>query len=133
MTFANLYSDLISRGVSLSLNEQMRLRIEAPFGALTPALRDALYRHRDELAQFIFELEERAALMFGGEDLTREELQKTRERARDFIPFGRANCDGFLYLKELAESNPDVQEMLRVFKAKIVSVCRITGNVMRAA
>jgi hypothetical protein len=111
MIAANLFADLSARGVKLSLVENSRLQFKAPAGALTDDLRAAMLRHRDELAQFIFEIEERAALMHEREEMNAEELAASFEAARAFVQFGTARADGAAYLRELLESNRQWQAL----------------------
>lgn len=47
MTFSDLTTLLSARGIDVSA----RLRVDAPAGSLTPALRDALHVHKGALLQ----------------------------------------------------------------------------------
>jgi hypothetical protein len=111
MLAANLYADLRARGVRLSLDEGSRLRFKAPAGALTEDLRAAMVRHRDGLAQFIFEIKEMAALMCEREEMDADELAASFEAARSFVLFGLAGSDGQAYLRDLLENNRQWQAL----------------------
>ncbi|HEY0003764.1 MAG TPA: hypothetical protein VGB17_03050 [Pyrinomonadaceae bacterium] len=126
MIAANLYADLEGRGVRLFLDAQ-GLRFKAPKGALNETLKEAMRRHRDELVQFVFDLEERAALMYEREDLTEEEKARTREQARRSIT--TATADGALWLREYAEHHPMMVALNQAFApvggVEIVSIERV--------
>ncbi|HEX8843069.1 MAG TPA: hypothetical protein VF791_00285 [Pyrinomonadaceae bacterium] len=130
MIVPSLYADLRRRGVTVSVDAKSRLRVEAPPGALDDSLRTAIRTHRDELLQFIFEIEERAALMFEVENLSIEELERTRNEARKTVLGGMASPDGRLWLREYATHHPSVLAMQKAHRkafgcdAEIVGVCR---------
>lgn len=50
MTATSLLTDLLRQGVSVAACDG-RLRVEAPRGLLTPAIREALAAHKDSLIQ----------------------------------------------------------------------------------
>jgi hypothetical protein len=125
MIAPSLYADLLARGVRVSIAPTpkdspdvppLRLRIQAPDGALPPLIREAITRHRDELLEYVFNVEERAAVLEYEAGHTREEAER--------IARGGANADGRLYLRDLAENHPAVCHMLTVFKAEIAEVRR---------
>lgn len=110
MIAPSLYADLCSRGVSLSIAKTpsqteapelppLRLHIRAPEGALNDSLRAAISEHRDELLQFVFELEESAAIL---QIMQGNRIEDAQELARDCVRGGRATPDGQLWLKEYA-------------------------------
>jgi hypothetical protein len=125
MIAPSLYADLLARGVKVSIAPTpkdspdvpgLRLRFQAPDGALCPSLREAIARHRDELLAYVFNLEERAAVLEYDGGHTREDAER--------IARGGANADGLLYLRDLAENHPAVLHLLTVFKAEIAEVRR---------
>jgi hypothetical protein len=125
MIAPSLYADLLARGVRVSIAPTpkdspdvppLRLRIQAPDGTLPPSIREAITRHRDELLEYVFDLEERAAVLEYETGHTREEAER--------IARGGANADGRLYLRDLAENHPAVLHMLTAFKAEIAEVGR---------
>ncbi len=138
MIAPSLFADLRSRGVRLSTapGDGLKLRVQAPRGALTEPLRSGIARHRDELTQFVFELEERAALF-------EFEQGETRERAEELAPLcvvgGSAGPDGALWLRDLAEHHPTVQRARAALMyatrgaVEIVSVERIESAESEAA
>jgi hypothetical protein len=125
MIAPSLFADLWARGVRVSIAPTpkdspdvppLRLRIQAPDGALIPSLREAIARHRDELLAYVFDLEERAAVLEYDGGYTREDAER--------IARGGANADGRLYLQDLAENHPAVRHMLEVFGTEIEDVRR---------
>lgn len=101
MIAPSLYADLKLRGVRLlvaptpkadasSESPPLRLRVQALEGALTPALEDALRRHRDALLEYVFELEERAAIHLEREDATAAESEAAERFARSCVVGGSA-------------------------------------------
>ena len=129
MIAPSLYAELVGRGVRLSIaptptGEQspaLRLRVQAPVGALTSGLKGALERHRAELLEYVFELEERAAVLQFEQGNTPEESER---HARACVVGGSAGPDGRLWLFDLAEHHPAVRHMLKTFNAQIVEVHR---------
>lgn len=129
MITANLYADLTSRGVALGISDDgLHLTFKAPKGALSDALKRAMQRHRDELLDYVFSLEERAALMSDGSD-----APELRERALLLTPFGTATPDGLLYLRDLLAHDSTLESLNRIHTARfgcpfeIVSVERQAG------
>jgi hypothetical protein len=114
MIAPSLYADLRLRGVRLSVAETpkagelppLRLRVQTPEGSLTPALTDALKRHRDELLAYVFDLEERAAVLEYEQGNTREDAELF---ARACVVGGSAGPDGRLWLRDLAEHHPTIE------------------------
>lgn len=110
MIAPSLYADLRARGVELSIARTpakseaaelppLRLKVRAPEGALNETMRRAIALYRDDLLQFVFELEEAAAVlvsMYGAR------LEEAPELARDRVLCGRATPDGQLWLREYA-------------------------------
>ncbi len=102
MSPLELLEHLEAHGARLSEGER-GLRIDAPAGVVTPALRELLARHKPDLLDLLFEREERAVLMGAtGENGTADFIE-----ARDFIT---------------AATDPRVREVLRIFGGEIVSV-----------
>jgi hypothetical protein len=99
----------------------LRLKVQASDGALTPALESALRRHRDELHEFVFSLEEHAAVL---EFCCGHSRENAEEGARSCVPGGSASRDGRLWLRDLAEHHPVVRYVLDLFGAEIVEVTR---------
>jgi hypothetical protein len=86
MIVPSLHAFLAMRGVRFSVARtegaaespelpSLRLRIQAPPGVLTPALREAVERHRDELLAHVFDLTERAAVLEYEQGNTREDAE----------------------------------------------------------
>lgn len=129
MIAAALHAELAARGMRLSVAPTpregelppLRLKVQAPDGALTPALESALRRHRDELLEFVFSLEERAAVL---EFCCGHSRKDADALARSCVPGGSAGRDGQLWLRDLAEHHPVVRQVLDLFKAEIVEVRR---------
>jgi hypothetical protein len=127
MIAPSFYADLLSRGVRLSIAATpkaeaspelpaLKLRVQAAEGALILSLREAIQRHREELLAYVFDLEERAAVLEYDGGHAREEAER--------LALGGANPDGRLYLRDLAENHPAVRHMLTVFNAEVVEVGR---------
>jgi hypothetical protein len=130
MIAPSLYADLCLRGVRLSVAETpkddelspLRLRVQAPEGALTPALTEALKRHRDALLEYVFDLEERAAILQYEQGNTREDAELF---ARACVVGGSAGPDGRLWLRDCAERHPTVEAARGVFPGlEVVDVWR---------
>jgi hypothetical protein len=134
MIYPSLYADLTARGVKLSIAPTpkkdespelppLRLQIRAPEGALNEALREAIRAHRDDLLQFVFELEEAAAIlvsMYGAR------LEDAPQLARARVWGGSATPDGQLWLTEYAQREVDRLGIAQAFGGlEIVSVERI--------
>lgn len=121
MTAASLYAELTLRGARLSIAPTpaggelppLRLRVRAPGGALTPGLKAAIERRRDELLAFVFELEERAAIHLERDDASAEEWREADRFARAFVRGGGATPDAAL--RELAEHHPAVKAAASIF------------------
>jgi hypothetical protein len=141
----SLYADLVQRGVRLSIAPTpkqeaapqlpaLSLRVQAPPGALNEHLRAALAEYRADLLQFVFELEERAAILEYEQGQTRPVAE---ELARGCVRGGHAGPDGELWLRAYAETHPDVRHLLGELAKRgggeIVSVTRVTDTGARAA
>lgn len=121
MIAPSLYADLTALGVRLSVAPTpsagelppLRLRVQAPAGALTPALKEALARHRDDLLDFVFELEERAAIHLERGNATAAEREGAAAFARSCVRGGGALPERSLY--DLAVNHPGVQAAAHVF------------------
>jgi hypothetical protein len=127
MIAPSLYADLLGRGVRLSIAPTpkdspelpgLKLHVQAPDGALIPSLREAIGRHREALLEYVFDLEERAAVLEHEGGLEREEAERLAQRG--------ANPDGRLYLRDLAAHHPAVLHLMNCFKGgvEIVEVVR---------
>jgi hypothetical protein len=110
MIAPNLYAHLRARGVRLSIAKtpngkesidlpELRLHIRAPEGALSESLRASIQDHRDELVQFVFELEESAAIL---QVMQGNRIEESERLARECVRGGTATPDGELWLTELA-------------------------------
>ncbi len=119
MIAPSLYAYLRMRGVRLSLAAASRLRMHAPAGAVDEHMRGFIRTHAAELAQFILELEERAAVLEFEHGHTRAEAERL---ARLSVIGGMAAPDGQLWLKQYAASHPLVREVLEHFEAEVVEV-----------
>jgi hypothetical protein len=119
MIAPSLYAYLRTRGVRLSLATGSRLRVHAPEGALTEHMRRFITAHAAELAQFILELEERAAVFEFDQGHTRAEAERL---ARLSVLGGTAAPDGQLWMKQYAASHPLVREVLARFAGDVVEV-----------
>lgn len=133
MTAPSLYAALASRGVRLSIAptpkegelHSPRLRVQAPEGALTPGLKAAIERHRADLVDFVFELEERAAIHLERprEDVSAAEWERAVTFVRSFVRGGGATPERALM--EMAEHHPTVKFAAQVFGGlEVVSVRR---------
>jgi hypothetical protein len=136
MIVPSLYADLVARGVLLSIAPTpsphsvpelppLRLRIRAPEGALTEPLRALIVDCRDDLVQFVFELEETAAVLAV---MQGNRIEEAEELARHCVRGGMATPDGALYLRGLAERHPAVQALCEVFNGEIVDIRRVTDE-----
>jgi hypothetical protein len=119
MIAPSLYAYLRTRGVRLSLATGSRLQMHAPAGAVTEHMREFIREHAAELAQFIYELEERAAILEFDHGHTRAEAERL---ARVSVLGGTAAPDGQLWMKAYAASHPLVREVIARFSADVVEV-----------
>lgn len=119
MIAPSLYAYLRTRGVWLSLATGSRLQVHAPTGAITEHMRGFIREHAAELAQFIYELEERAAVFEFDQGHTRAEAERL---ARLSVIGGTAAPDGQLWMKTYAASHPLMREVLERFGAEVVEV-----------
>jgi TubC N-terminal docking domain len=135
MIAPSLYADLKLRGVRLSVAETpkagellpLRLRVQAPEGALTPALTDALRRHRDALLEYVFDLEERAAVLEYEQGNARADAELF---ARACVVGGSAGPDGRLWLRDCAEHHPMIEAVRAVYPdLEVISVWRAEADV----
>jgi hypothetical protein len=131
MTAPSLHAELTARGVRLSIAPTpkdgdcppLRLRVQAPTGALTPALKEAIERHRPDMLDFVFELAERAAIHLERGDASAEEWEAADRFARTCVRGAGANADACL--RDLAEHHPAVKAAARAFgPLEIVGVWR---------
>jgi hypothetical protein len=131
MTAPSLYAELTTRGVRLSVAPTpkdgellpLRLRVQAPPGALTPGLKSAIERHRPELLDFVFELAERAAIHLERDDASAEEWEGADRFARAFVRGGGATVDAALL--DIAEHHETMRAAAGVFRdLEIVGVRR---------
>lgn len=130
MIAPSLYAFLRSRGVSLGIAPTppkadaeelppLRLHVRAPFG-LSDSMWSLMEAHRDELLQFVFELEESAAIL---QVMQANRIEDAHELARDCVLGGRAGSDGQLWLKEYAEREIERLGLSRYFgPLEIVSI-----------
>lgn len=119
MIAPSLYAYLQTRGVRLSLGTGSRLQVHAPVGAITVYMQSFVEQHRAELAQFIFELEERAAILEFEQGHSRAEAERL---ARLCVWGGTASPDGQLWMKAYAATHPLVRQVLSRFRAEVVEV-----------
>jgi hypothetical protein len=134
MLAANLYADLISRGVALGISDDGRsLTFKAAKGILTDTLRRAMQRHRDELLEFVLNIEERAAMLSEIENPTPAQLAETRQRALQLVRFGTATPDGQLYLRDLVEHDSTFQSLNRMHAERFGCPVEIVSIERRAA
>lgn len=119
MIAPSLYAYLQTRGVRLSLAGNGHLRVHAPAGAITEYMRNFIRAHAAELAQFIYELEERAAVFEFEQGHARAEAERL---ARLSVLGGTAAPDGQLWMKQYAASHPLVREVVERFSAQVVEV-----------
>lgn len=136
MIAPSLYADLIARGVRVSIaptpkREEaqelppLRLQIRAPEGALNDALRSAIAAHRDELLQFVFELEEATAILIV---MQGNRIEEAAHLARGCVRGGSATPAGELWLRDYARRTPEITAFQRLHRqrfgcdADIVSV-----------
>jgi hypothetical protein len=127
----SLYADLTARGVRLSVAPTpkagellpLRLRVQAPKGALTPSLKEAIERHRPDLLDFVFELAERAAIHLERDDANVAEWHEADRFARAWVRGAGANTDACL--RDLVEHHPAIKAAARAFgPLEIVGVWR---------
>lgn len=135
MIVPSLYAELRARGVHLRIartpdkSEQpelspLRLNIRAPEGALNESLRAAISDHRDELVEFVFELEETAAIL---QVMQGNRIEDAQELARACVMGGTASPDGHLWLREYAQREVDRLGLGRAFGGlEVVSARRIS-------
>lgn len=130
---ASLYNELAGRGVRLTIAPTpaggelppLRLRVQAPPGALTPGLKEALERRRADLLDFVFELEERAAI-----HLERKRSETTAAEWEGALNFARTCVRGAgalpdAALLDVAEHHPGVRAVAEKFGGlQIVGVRR---------
>jgi hypothetical protein len=132
MIVFSLYADLVARGVKLSVAATpdltaspelppLQLRIRAPEGALTTALRALIAECRDDLLQFVFELEEATAFLAV---MQGNRIEESERLARGCVRGGMATPDGKLYLRYLAEHDAGVRALCEIFDGEIVGVWR---------
>lgn len=119
MIAPSLYAYLRMRGVRLSLATGSRLQVHAPAGAITVYMQGFITQHAPELAQFICELEERAAILEFEQGHTRAEAERL---ARLCVWGGTAAPDGQLWMKAYAATHPLVRQVLSRFRAEVVEV-----------
>lgn len=119
MIAPSLHAYLRTRGVWLSLATGSNLQVHAPAGAITEHMRRFVDKHAAELAQFVFELEERAAILEFEQGHTRAEAERL---ARLCVWGGTATPDGQLWLKAYASTHPHVQAVVARFRAEVVEV-----------
>jgi TubC N-terminal docking domain len=118
MIAPSLHADLKARGVTLSVDFNSRLRVEAPQGVLNDSLRAALQKYKSELLELTFEIEERAALMFEIENPSPEDLERTRNEARKYVLGGMASPDGCLWLKEYVTHHPAIVALQKIHRQR---------------
>jgi hypothetical protein len=119
MIAPSLYAYLQTCGVRLSLAIGSKLQVHAPVGAITEHMRSFVEAHAAELAQFICELEERAAILEFEQGHSKVEAERL---ARLCVWGGTAAPDGQLWLKAYAASHPLVQAVISRFRAELVEV-----------
>jgi hypothetical protein len=137
MIAPNLCAHLRARGVKLCIARTpnkadspdlppLRLQIRAPEGALTGALRAAITDHRDDLVQFVYELEETAAIL---QIMQGNRIEESERLARECVRGGTATPDGELWLTELATREIEQLGIASVFGGlEIVNVERMTAR-----
>jgi len=119
MIAANLYADLTSRGVLLAIERGNKLRVRSP-EPLSESLALAIVDHKADLLQFLFELEECAAIL----EYEQGNDKETAERlARECVRFGTATPDGELWMRERAQREFDRLGLSKFLQ--IVSVERL--------
>src|SRR5918997_711795 len=106
MSAPSLYAYLQTRGVRFSLATDSRLQVHARAETITVHMRRFIKSHAAELAQFIFELEERAAIFEFEQGHTRAEAERL---ARLYVWGGTAAPDGQLWMKAYAATHPLVR------------------------
>ncbi|MDQ1592970.1 MAG: hypothetical protein QOG71_3597 [Pyrinomonadaceae bacterium] len=105
--------------MSFTLASGSRLQMHAPAGAVTEHMRNFVREHAAELAQFIYELEERAAVFEFEQGHTRAEAERL---ARMCVLGGTAEPDGQLWMKLYTSTHPLVREVMARFGAEVVEV-----------
>jgi hypothetical protein len=137
MIAPNLYAHLRARGVKLSIARtpnkaespdlpELRLHIRAPEGALTESLRAAITDHRDDLTQFVYELEETAAIL---QVMQGNHIEESERMARECVRGGTATPDGELWLVELATREIQLLGIASIFGGlHIVNVERTSAR-----
>jgi hypothetical protein len=100
----SLFADLRARGVRLSVELGSQLRVQAPPGALNGTLRSAIREHKADLLQFVYELEERQAILEIDSGLAPDEAAQV---ARQMVRGGLASPDGDLWLRAYAQAELD--------------------------
>lgn len=106
MIAPNLFADLTKRGVILSIAETpkggelppLRLRVRS-VKPLPESLALAIIEHKAELLQFVFELEETAAILEHSQGIASAEATTG---ARACVRGGTATGDGAAWLKDYA-------------------------------
>ncbi len=116
MIAPSLHAELTRRGVTLKTTPDGRaLKVIAPAGALDDATRSTMREARDELTQFVYELEECAAVL---EFEQGNDPARARELARDCVRGARATPDGELWLAAYARNHPDFQAVSKFFAGR---------------
>jgi hypothetical protein len=120
MIAPSLFAFLRSIGVELSADgtpkdapagEPTRLRLRSPV-VLSDELKDVLAAHRDELLQFVVELEERAAIIEADQGCAGDEAF---ELARRVVLGGTAGPDGRAWLRDVVARTPLYQNCSQLF------------------
>jgi hypothetical protein len=137
MIAPNLYAHLRARGVKISVARTpnktdspelppLRLHIRAPEGALSESLRAAITDHRDDLVQFVYELEETAAIL---QVMQGNRIEESERMARECVRGGTATPDGEVWLTELAAREVKQLGIASAFGGlEIVSVERLKAR-----
>ena len=108
MKLSYLLADLRDRRVILSIDSTFRLRIEGPKGSLDEPLKRLLMDHRDALLQFIYELEERAAIHEYDSNMTSADAEAL---ARDEVFPDDTAPDGEEWLIKYADTHPVIKRL----------------------
>ena len=88
-----------------------RLRVRSPV-PLVPVLKEMIAAHRDDLLQFVVELEERAGVIEADEGCSPDEAM---EAARKVVTGGTASPDGKAWLRELITRSPVYRDCPELF------------------